>query len=104
MSTDAAVGMTFSQAIWEAIERYPRRVRLIDRWRVRIAMRRHDMAEEVEREAVEIGIACGAIKPSQVNDTGTLVGDWADFLQLLIDNLPKILEFIAGLISIFALL
>lgn len=99
------VGMTFAEALWEAIARYPRRVRLIDRWRVRIALRHYDMAREVEMEAVEIGLACGVLKPGQVNPaTGQLVGNWQDFLQMLIDNLPKILEFIAGLISIFALI
>ena len=101
------VGMTFSDALWEAIRKSPRRIRLIDRWRVRIALRRHDMAQEVECEAVEMGLACGVIKPGQVNPaTGTLVGEWGDgqLFQLIIDNLPAILEFIAGLISIFALL
>jgi len=99
------VGMTFEQALWQAIQDYPTRVRWIDRWRVRRAMRRPEWRLDVEAEAVQIGVAAGAILPGNVDPkTGALVGDWQSFIQMLIDNLPAILEFIAGLFAIFAMI
>jgi hypothetical protein len=50
-----------------------------------------------EAEAVEDGVspADGVALPvgaTVVN--GVLVGDWKDFIQMIIDNLPKILDFL----------
>ena len=94
---------SFKKAISDAIDAYPGRVRFLDRWRVKRVLRRRDLSEILEEHCVEIGLACGAILPGDVNDDGLLVKDWQSFMQMLIDNLPAILEFISGLLAIFAM-
>jgi len=94
---------SFRKTFNEAIEAYPRRVRFLDRWRVKRVFRRQDLSEILEEHCVEIGVAAGLILPSDLNDEGLLVKDWSSFFQMILDNLPAILEFISGLFAIFSM-
>ena len=92
---------SFKQAMQQAVRDYPGRIRFIDRLRLNVALRRHP--EVVEEYCVEMGLKLGAIKPGDVGDDGLLVRDWQSFFQMLLDNLPAILEFISGLFAIFSM-
>lgn len=77
--------------------------RLLFRWQFnRLATEdRKKIEQELTKVVVESGV------PMPVNASivgGVLVGSWADFLQVLIDNLPKILEMLAKFLPLFFVL
>lgn len=74
--------------------------RLLFRWQLNrmSADERKKLEQEMTKLVVESGV------PMPVNATivgGVIVGSWADFLQMLIDNLPKILEILAKFLPLF---
>lgn len=74
-------------------------------WRVSRALKRLSDAEylKLEQKCTELATESGL--PMGSNDIvgGCYVGDWGDgtFFQMLIDNLPKILEFIKAILPFF---
>jgi hypothetical protein len=95
---------SFADALREAVQNAPRRVRFLDRMRVEIALGNGGLATDVESEVVDIGVQVGVFAPGDIDPaTGLLTRNWADFLSLLIDRLPEILDFISGLVNIFSL-
>lgn len=74
--------------------------RVLFRWQLNRmpAEDRKKLEQEMTKVVVEAGV------PLPVNASivgGVLVGSWADFLQMLIDNLPKILEILAKFLPLF---
>lgn len=74
--------------------------RVLFRWQLNrmSAEDRKKLEQEMTKVVVEAGV------PLPVNASivgGVLVGSWADFLQMLIDNLPKILEILAKFLPLF---
>lgn len=74
--------------------------RVLFRWQLNrmSAEDRKKLEQEMTKLVVESGV------PMPVNATivgGVIVGSWADFLQMLIDNLPKILEILAKFLPLF---
>jgi len=76
-------------------------------WRVSRALRRLSDADLLKLEQKCTAIASDTGLPMGTEDIvgGCYVGDWGDgsFFQMLIDNLPKILEFIKALLPLFML-
>ena len=77
--------------------------RLLLRWQLNrmSAADRKALEQEMTKLVVESGV------PMPVNATivgGVIVGSWADFLKMLIENLPKILEIISKFLPLFFLL
>ena len=77
------------------------------KWRVSRALRRLSDADLLKLEQKCTAIATETGLPMGTDDIvgGCYVGDWGDgtFFQMLIDNLPKILEFIKMLLPFFAM-
>lgn len=77
--------------------------RVLFRWQLNrmSAEDRKKLEQEMTKLVVESGV------PMPVNATivgGVIVGSWSDFLQMLIDNLPKILEILAKFLPLFFLI
>lgn len=77
--------------------------RLLLRWQLNrmSADERKKLEQEMTTLVVESGI------PMPVNASivgGVIVGSWADFLQMFLDNLPKILEIISKFLPLFFML
>jgi len=75
-------------------------------FRLKLALRRLSNAEhaQLEAECTKHIVAAGVPLPANVTVAGdVLVGDWGDgtILQILIDALPKILDFISKLLPLF---
>lgn len=97
---------TFRQNLRRAIREYDGRVGIFDRIRVWKVLREPELADAVEEYAVELGVTRGVIPVASVGPEGTpaeglLRSDWVAFLELLIESLPQILEFIAGIFNLF---
>jgi hypothetical protein len=77
------------------------------KWRVSRALRRLSEADLLKLEQKCTALATEASLPMGTDDIvgGCYVGDWGDgtFFQMLIDALPKILEFIKALLPLFML-
>lgn len=75
------------------------------KWRVSRALRKLSEADLLKLEQKCTAIATETGLPMGTDDIvgGCYVGDWGDgtFFQMLIDNLPKILEFIKALLPFF---
>lgn len=75
------------------------------KWRVSRALKRLSEADLLKLEQKCTALATDTGLPMGTDDivAGCYVGDWGDgsFFQMLIDNLPKILEFIKLLIPFF---
>ena len=75
------------------------------KWRVSRALKRLSEADLLKLEQKCTALATDTGLPMGTDDivAGCYVGDWGDgsFFQMLIDNLPKILEFIKMLIPFF---
>ena len=79
-------------------------VGLLDRVRFNWHLRRMEPADRKDLEKFCTSVVVTAGVPLPVGATivgGVLVGTWLEFWQLLLDNLPKILEFIMTILSIF---
>jgi hypothetical protein len=76
-------------------------------WRVSRALRRMSEADLLKLEKKCTALATDTGLPMGTDDIagGCYVGDWGDgtFFQMLIDNLPKILEFIKAILPFFAM-
>lgn len=96
----------FRQVLTQAMNSYPERISRLNRIRVRVATsrRNQDLQDVVEEQIVAMAVAAGVIPVGAVGDDGMLVGNWMDWLSVLIDRLPEIFKMIADLISIFSLL
>lgn len=95
---------TLDNAMGIAMRRHG--VGLIDRIRFRIAF--NGLSDE-DRLAAETGITkilveSGRLPVGAKVENGVVVSSFLDILQLLIDSLPKILEFLAKLLPLFVLL
>jgi len=78
------------------------RASFVDRCRVNLCLAIPAWHRKLEFVLTEWAVANGHIPPTaEVDSGGCLVGDWVDFLQILIDNLPAILEFVIAIISLF---
>lgn len=75
------------------------------KWRVSRALRRMSDADLLKLEQKCTALATDTGLPMGTDDVvgGCYVGDWGDgsFFQMLIDNLPKILEFIKAILPFF---
>lgn len=80
-------------------------VGLLDRIRFRIQynMLSDDDQQKIEREVTDICVKAGAVFPVAAIVGGVFTGNWMEFIQMLIDNLPKILDFISKLLPLFFL-
>ncbi len=95
---------SFKASLREAVRQSEKRVRWIDRLRLGLVLRNRDAVNALEEECIRLGVAAGVIAPAAVDDSnGLLVGDWQDFIQMLIDNLPEILAFIEALVKIISM-
>lgn len=77
--------------------------RLLFRWQLNRlpAEDRKKLEQAMTKLVVESGV------PMPVNATivgGVVVGSWTDFLQMLLDNLPKIIEIISKFLPLFFLI
>lgn len=70
-------------------------------FRLRLALRRCSDADHraIEQECTRMLVESGVMIPvgAQVVD-GVLVGNWKDFIEMLIDRLPEILDFLMKLL------
>lgn len=80
-------------------------VGLLDRiiFRCRFNRLSDDDQKKIEVEITNICRAAGAVFPVSAIVGGIYTGNWMDFFQMLIDNLPKILDFISKLLPLFFL-
>lgn len=79
---------------------------LLERMIVKSRIRRlpNEARIELERELTRIVVESGVPMPVGASVVGgILVGNWTDFISVLIDKLPQILEFLSGLFSLFLL-
>jgi hypothetical protein len=85
------------------------RVGLLDRIKIRSALRTPEMREEIEYslsqrlyEAIVVGdVAIPAAGEELFSSAGIYVGSWQDLLQWILDNWPAILEMIMQIIALF---
>ena len=79
------------------------RVGLLDRIRIRRALRDEEVREEIEygmsRMLAEAGLVAGDLFDS---NTGIFVGDWLDIFDWIIANWSTILEMIMTIIGLFS--
>jgi hypothetical protein len=85
------------------------RVGLLDRIKIRSALRKPEMREEIEYslsqrlyEAIVVGEVALAVSDDELfSSAGIYVGSWQDLLQWILDNWPAILEMIMQIIALF---
>lgn len=74
-------------------------------WRVSRALKRLSAADrqKLEQQCTTLATDNGIVMGTDDIVGGCYAGDWGDgtFFQMLIDNLPKILEFIKALLPLF---
>lgn len=70
-------------------------------FRLRLALRRCSDCDhlEIERELTRLLVASGVELPAGASVVdGALVGDWKEFIEMIIANLPAILDFLMKLL------
>lgn len=105
-----ACRMSFAVNLEMAFEQYRQShyVGWWKRWKMSRVLNSQRALELVERECCKILVESGKMTYASAgglvsDENGLLVETWEDFFAMLIEALPKILDFIAGIAAIFML-